>query len=639
MKEWLEADGMGGFALGTSDLIRRRRYHALLVCATRPPTGRVVLVSGLEVYADTPAGSFALTSQHYFPDVIHPDGVERLVSFDPDPWPRWRWRLPSGLEIEHELFVPKGSAMVALSWRALGKSESITLRVRPLIAARDYHALQRENASFRAGIVVRDGALVFAPYQGMPEVLVSTSGEYHHDPIWFQRFLYAEERARGLDHLEDLASPGEIRFDLTKDRGVLLFAAQHKNLPPAPFDAPARAVLTRLEDGERKRRAALPSKLERAADAYFVEGLRGRTIVAGYPWFTDWGRDTFIALRGLCLATKRLEDAQEILSAWGNFASDGLLPNRFPDVGGEPEYNSIDAALWYVIAVRDYLDAASRGARPLSPAEREAFEDVVRDVLDGLFAGSRHGIRVDDDGLLAAGDPGVALTWMDAKLGDWVVTPRIGKPVEIEALWLNALAFASKLDLLYQRTFEKGLAALRSRFWDPARGVLFDVVDVEHRPGAVDARMRPNQIFAAGGLPLTLLDAAQAKSVVDTIESELYTPLGLRTLGPNEPGYTPHYQGDIRSRDAAYHQGTAWPWLLGPFVEAWVKVHGATPEVRAQARRRFVAPILAHLEQAGLGHVSELTDGDPPHAPGGCPFQAWSVGELLRIDRVILAER
>ena len=356
--------------------------------------------------------------------------------------------------------------------------------------------------------------------------------------------------------------------------------------------------------------------------------------MAGYPWFTDWGRDTFIALRGLCLATGRLDDAREILLEWAGAVSEGMLPNRFPDRGEEPEYNSVDASLWYVVAVHDYLAAAS-GRRRVSGADRTALTRAVEAILEGYSRGTRYGIRADTDGLLAAGVPGVQLTWMDAKVGDRVVTPRIGKPVEVQALWINALKIGARLSPRPGGMAEKAAASFAARFWNAKGGSLYDVVDCDHVPGTADPRFRPNQIFAVGGLPFALLEGERARRVVDAVEARLWTPLGLRSLAPDDPAYAGRYVGGVAERDGAYHQGTVWPWLVGPFVEAWVRVRGGTAAAKQEARERFLDPLLARMDAAGLGHISEIADGDPPHTPRGCPFQAWSVGEALRLDRVV----
>ena len=346
----------------------------------------------------------------------------------------------------------------------------------------------------------------------------------------------------------------------------------------------------------------------------------------------------FIALRGLCLGTGRSGDALQILTAWAELVSEGMLPNFFPDATGAPEYNTADASLWYVIAVGETLKAAA----DVEPAQRRRLVAAVEAILDGYARGTRYGIRATEDGLLAAGMAGQQLTWMDARVAGREITPRIGKPVELQALWLNALAtavaLASPSAARWDDLFRRGQAAFELRFWDETHGRLHDVVDVEHRPGVVDATFRPNQLLAVGGLPLPLLTGARARRVVDAVEAALLTPLGLRSLAPDEPGYCPTYQGGVEARDGAYHQGTVWPWLMGPFVEAYVRVRGGTAEAKRVARARFIAPLLAHLDEAGLGHVSEVADAGPPGRPGGCPFQAWSLGELLCVERGVLAD-
>ena len=378
--------------------------------------------------------------------------------------------------------------------------------------------------------------------------------------------------------------------------------------------------------------------MHRAADAYVVQRGKGKTLVAGYPWFTDWGRDTFIALRGLCLATDRFDDARDILIAWADVVSEGMLPNRFPDQGDIPEFNSVDASLWYIVAVHDFLQTMKAKRRRVSLQDRQTLQQAIEAIVSGYTNGTRYNIHCDTDGLLAAGQPGVQLTWMDVKIGEWVVTPRIGKPVEVQALWLNALKIASAFALRWQELFTRGYESFQSRFWNDAGGYLYDVVDVDHHAGTVDPTFRPNQILALGGLPFPLVTGDRARRIVETVETPLLTPLGLRSLAPNETGYTPHYAGGVRERDGAYHQGTVWPWLIGPFVEAWVRIRDNTPDAKREARSRFLDPLLGHLDDAGLGHVSEIADGDFPHTPRGCPFQAWSVGEVLRLSLVVLAE-
>lgn len=641
--EWLEADGAGGFASGTVGTARTRRYHALLLAATQPPTGRVVLVNGIEAWLESGERKTALTMQRYAPDLLYPDTSGSLASFDTSPWPTWRYRLDGGAVLTAEVFVTRASRETVLRWRLetgadghAGTSAdaaalpALTLKVRLLISGRDYHALHHENPAFAFDAQIDGERVRWQPYGDLPAIVACSNGTYTHAPDWYRNFCYPRERERGLDCIEDLATPGVFSFDPGKGDAVILLRTQPvHDAPDNPHDtgtgAANRAVL--LAGFEELRRASAGSRLRRSADAYVVARDDGRTIVAGYPWFTDWGRDTFIAMRGLLLASGRYEDAGAILLEWASTVSEGMLPNRFPDAGGAPEYNSVDASLWFVIAVHDYFAAAR-----VPPATRAVLQGAVDAILEGYARGTRYRIAADPrDWLLRAGVPGVQLTWMDAKAGDWVVTPRIGKPVEVQALWINALRIAGAWDTRWRELEARASAAFAERFADPSTGALFDVVDVDHVDGSVDRSIRPNQIFAAGGLPFALLEGDAARAVVAQVQTHLLTPMGLRTLAPSDPAYRGHYRGGVLERDGAYHQGTVWPWLLGPFVDAWLHVNGDGAAQRALARERFAAPLLAHLDHAGLDHVCEVADGDAPHTPGGTPFQAWSLGELLRM--------
>ncbi len=639
--EWLEADGLGGFSSGTAAGPRTRRYHALLLTAVTPPTGRYVLVNGLDAFVETEQGRYALSAQRYSPDAVSPDGERHVTAFTPDLWPRFSYALEDGTRLEHEVFVPKGLPIVALAWRLVGAKRPATLTIRPFLSGRDYHALQHENGDFRFDADLLGDAVSWKMYGSVPGVTALANGGYFAEPNWYRNFLYEEERRRGLDHVEDLAAPGTFRFDLERGEAVLLFGAEGEAAGKLLSAPSAQALLAELRASERRRRSSFPSRLDRAADAYLVKRGKGQTVVAGYPWFTDWGRDTFIALRGLTLATGRFDEARDILMEWSHAVSEGMLPNRFQDQGDAPEFNAVDAALWYVVGVHEYLNATAgrRGSQTCKACGPRAgcLQAAVLAILAGYAKGTRHGIRMDADGLLAAGEPGVQLTWMDAKLGDWVVTPRIGKPVEIEALWINALEIGALLDAQWREPLERARKAFVEKFWSETRGFLADVVDADHVAGKVDRSFRPNQILAVGGLPFALLDGERARRVVDAVEERLLTPLGLRSLAPGEPNYASRYEGGPRERDGAYHQGTVWPWLIGPFAEAWVRVRGGSVGARAEARDRFLKPLLRHLDEAGIGHVSEVAGGDAPHRPGGCPFQAWSVSEALRLQRVVLA--
>jgi len=640
-REWLETDGLGGFASGTVAGLRTRRYHALLLTATTPPTGRMVLVNGFDAQVETNGSRSELSSQWYAPGVLGGRGAENVESFECSPWPTWVYKFADGTRIQQEIFVVRGAPVTCVAWKLLSVGTPAKLTVRPFLSGRDYHGLHRSNAAFRFDAAIGPGRAAWRPYPDVPGVTALHNGMYSHDPHWYLNFLYQSEQARGLDCEEDLAAPGSVSWQLdVAEADLILATSEYAADSLSRFEA--AACMAQLRRREQDRRAQFPSRLQASADAYIVKkcsamGPPGKTIIAGYPWFTDWGRDTFIALRGLCIATGRLAEARDILIAWSSTVSEGMLPNRFPDRGEQPEFNSVDASLWYVNAVQEYLNALGSGKRGNAALEdQHILQDAVTKILEGYSKGTRFGIHVDSDGLVAAGEPGVQLTWMDAKVGDWVVTPRMGKPVEIQALWLNALAFATKSDPRWQKSLELGLRTFRERFWNPQRGSLFDVVDVNHQAGVNDAALRPNQVFAVGGLPFAVLDGERARQVVATVETHLLTPAGLRSLAPDEPGYFAHYEGGIRQRDAGYHNGTVWPWLMGGFVEGWLRTHGNDATARKQARERFLDPLLAGMYAAGQGHISEIADGAAPHTPRGCPFQAWSVAEALRLDRVVL---
>ncbi|SAK97198.1 Amylo-alpha-1,6-glucosidase [Caballeronia calidae] len=623
--EWLEADAYGGFASGTVGTMRTRRYHALLLAATQPPAGRVVLVNGIEAWLDVNGEHFPLTMQRYAPDVLYPDSSASLLSFDTEPWPTWRYRIGDGAVVVAEVFVAKQSRETVLRWRIEGASNPAKLRVRPLLSGRDYHALHHENPALSFDATLEGERVQWQPYGDLPAICATSNGAYQHAPDWYRNFAYARERERGLDFTEDLATPGVFIFDLARAEAVMVLHAHTGR--DKPFEDSALTHASHLATREAERRASFGSRLARSADAYVVNRNVGRTIIAGFPWFTDWGRDTFISMRGLLLAAGRNQEAESILLEWADTISEGMVPNRFPDSGGLPEYNSVDASLWFVVAVHDYLATGHAHAATTSRLQRAA--DAI---LDGYSRGTRFGIAADTDGLLRAGVPGVQLTWMDAKAGDWVVTPRIGKPVEVQALWINALSIASAWDARWHALRDQARASFAARFVDPDTHALFDVVDMDHEPGKIDRSIRPNQIFAVGGLPFPLVDGDIARGVVGEVEAHLLTPLGLRTLAPSDPAYKAHYAGGLSDRDGAYHQGTVWPWLIGPFVEAWVRVHGA-----AGARERFLTPLYAHLDRYGLDHISEVADGDAPCTPGGTPFQAWSLAELMRVEKLLAA--
>ena len=491
-REWLETDGSGGYAMGAASGLRTRRYHALLVAATRPPAGRMVLVNDLEVFAEIASRRLPLSSHRYLGGVV-PDGAARVTSFTCEPWPTWEYVLDGGARIARELFLAHGAPCMVVRWRLLSGAPAMRLWVRPLLSGRDHHALHRENPAFRFDGRVAGARVVWRPYDGVPAIEALSNGEYHPAPDWYRGFLYSEEAARGLDAVEDSASPGFFTFDLALAPAVLAFAADGAGLGSGD----AAAFAERGAGAEAARRRRFPSALHRAADAYLVARGEGRTVIAGYPWFTDWGRDAFIAVRGLCFATGCWEEGRAVAQTWAGAISRGMLPNHFPESGAVPEYNTVDATLWFVLAAGELL----RRAGLVSPSQSGQLRGAVLDVVEGYSSGTRWGIRSDGDGLLACGEPGAQLTWMDAAVAGRPVTPRIGKPVEVQALWVNALAVAANWAPRWRREMDRALASFRERFWNERASCLFDVVDSDHQAGATDASFRPNQNPGGRGAP------------------------------------------------------------------------------------------------------------------------------------------
>ena len=604
--EWLETNGIGGFASSSIAGLNTRRYHGLLTAATTPPVGRVVLLSKLEETLIVNGGRYELSANRYS-GAVHPRGFEHLREFRLDPGPVWTYEA-AGVRLEKRVSMVDGENTTVIEYTIAGDA---ALEVRPLIAFRDYHSTTHENSGLDPTVEERAGVVKLAPYPGLPPLyLAHGNGQVGAGNGWYRNFEFDRERERGLDFREDLYNPLVLTF-----AGSARIAASTEADPggletgPGPADPPATLV----------------AELTRAANQFIVRRGNGKTVIAGYHWFSDWGRDTMIALPGLTLVTGRHDVARQILSEFAQAMNRGMLPNRFPDAGETPEYNTVDATLWFFEAVRAY----ARYTRDLAFV-RELYPKL-KESVDWHLRGTRYAIRVDADGLLSAGESGVQLTWMDAKVGDWVVTPRHGKPVEIQALWYNALRIMEDLAQRFGDAtfagFVRELAgqareSFRRQFWNDADGCLYDVVHGDDR----DASIRPNQIFAVSLLH-SMLDAAQSRQVLEVVERDLFTPLGLRSLSPRDPRYRGRYEGDVTARDSAYHQGTVWPWLMGTFVTATVRVHGEAGRVRAAAWLEHFREV---MRTAGLGQVPEIADGDAPHTARGCIAQAWSVGELLR---------
>ncbi|MGZ3418191.1 MAG: amylo-alpha-1,6-glucosidase [Polyangiales bacterium] len=591
--EWLETDGLGGYAMGTVAGANTRRYHGHWVTALRPGEERMVALSKLE----ESVGDVELSANQY-PGAIHPRGFEKLVDFRIDPFPHWTFDC-NGVRVEKELFLVRGVRGSFVRYRANAKC---TLRVRPMFSLRGYHALR--GKPLRAVPSAREVAM----YDGEARLfsLRFSAGRFVEQPLVNRNVEYLVELDRGFEFREDLFSPGFFELELHPDRSAWVIASDQE---------------IGLDEGERARRAATP--LERAADAFFIERSGQPSIIAGYPWFTDWGRDAMISLPGLLVARGRYREARGVLATFLRHLDRGLIPNRFPDEGGRPETNTADATLWLFQAAEAYV-AATDDVDFL----RETLLPAAIEIVEHHIAGTHHQIGVDpNDQLLSAGGPDDNLTWMDARVDGKPVIARHGKAVEINALWYDALR-------LLQRWGEDRFAGRASQvarsfaqtFWNPARECLYDVVRDDHR----DARIRPNQILAVA-IHNPLMDRHQQRSIVDVVEKHLLTPFGLRTLAPGEPGYAPRYDGDGRKRDAAYHQGTVWPWLLGPFVRAYLRVHGRNATTRWRVRA-MIEPLIARCDSEGcLGNIPEVFDAEPPYRAGGTPAQAWSVAELLSL--------
>jgi predicted glycogen debranching enzyme len=632
-REWLETNGIGGFASSTIAGLNTRRYHGLLVAATKPPVGRVVLLSKVEETLVVGGRRIDLAC-NFYPGAIHPQGYRYLRQFRLDPFPVFVYEV-DGLELEKSLFLVQGENTVVVQYQLRGAAADCSLELRPLVAFRDYHATTRQNGALDATLRTKPGLVEFTPYRGLPSLfLAHNADQVQPAGYWYRNFEYPVERERGLDFQEDLFNPLTLVFDFRAEPAPALVASTGAYAADAAGQLRARELARRQPAVPSPSADPFAGALESAAGQFLVRRGAGSTVIAGYHWFGDWGRDTMIALPGLTLTTGRDDVACAILLEYAASANRGMLPNRFPDAGEPPEYNSVDAALWFFEAVRAL--AARSTALP------ERLYSVLADIAAWHERGTRYGIRMDADGLLLAGEPGVALTWMDALAGGRPVTPRHGKAVEIQALWYNALRTMEDLAGRFgdaPRRAHYGELAGRVRasftplFWNPAAGCLYDVVNGDQR----DAAIRPNQIFAAS-LFHKLLEPEKARAVVAVVERHLLTPYGLRTLAPSDPQYRGRYEGDPFRRDSAYHQGTVWPWLLGPFLTAWLDAHGRTPETRAQAGR-WLAELRRFIQDEGVGQLPEVFDGDAPHRPGGCVAQAWSVAEVLRSLVELLAPR
>ncbi len=648
-REWLVTNGIGGYASGTSAGTTTRRYHGLLMAALEPPAGRTLLVAGLDEKARYAERDFRLATNRWLSGSISPSGYLQLESFHLEgAKPVWRFALADAL-LEKRVWMRQGENTSYVEYTLVRASSPLQLEGKLLVTYRDFHATTHGDGWQMQVTPMEKGIRISAFDGATPLYLRSSSASFEPRHEWYRDFFLPAERERGLDDHEDRLFGATFHATLSVGNKLTLVFSTELS---ASLDAQqARTIQSdhewKLFHAWQKRHSETSStppdeepswlwQLVLAADQFIVQrplpdDAAGLSVIAGYPWFGDWGRDTMIALPGLTLPLGRPEIARKILECFSRYVDRGMLPNNFPDRGGSPQYNTIDAALWYFEAIRQYLDAVHD-----TDLLHKLFP-VLASIVDAHVAGTRYNIKVDPaDALLYGGSPEVQLTWMDAKIGDWVVTPRIGKPVEINALWINALntmaGFARELKQPgegYEKLRDKAVNSFQ-KFWNPARNCCFDVLDVPRQ--GVDASLRPNQILAVS-LPFTPLAPAQQKSVVEIVGRELLTSYGLRSLAPSEPGYKGQYTGGPRERDSAYHQGTVWGWLLGHFALAHYKVY----KDRAAAQS-FLEPLGRSIYSAGLGTISEIFGGDPPFPPAGCPAQAWSVAETIRAWEFLSAQ-
>jgi predicted glycogen debranching enzyme len=665
-REWLVTNGLGGYALGSVCGATTRSYSGLLVAAVRPPVDRAVLVTKFDEVVTLHDGTaLALGTNEYADGTIYPRGYEFLAAFALEgSLPRWTFDLGQGATLEKRIWMEHGSNITFVQYCYVADSAAspVMLALTPFCLDRDHHSVTQGAEDWHFLVDAAPAACTVRAFAGaMPYHLIAgPTARFTASGEWNWHIFHRQEHARGLPDSEDAYMPGCFEVTLAPGETATLALSAEATLPAmlAALGGPQHeAICIAALDREQAREAALLAqadtaahgdelftRLALAADQFIVarsDAERAEqpetqvTVIAGYPWFTDWGRDTMIALPGVTLTTRRYAEARGLLRTFARYVNQGMLPNRFPDGSTAPEYNTVDATLWYFHAISAYVDATQ---------DWSLLDDLfplLADIIEWHVRGTRYGIGVDPaDGLLRAGASGMQLTWMDAKVGDWVVTPRRGKPVEVNALWYHALRLmgfwsrwlhrdASRYDTLCAAVEQHFLP----RFWYAAGGYLYDVVDVEGEAGAVDWSLRPNQLVALA-LAKPLIPEAQALSIMEIAERELLTPLGLRTLAPNDPRYQGAYGGDQQARDAAYHQGTVWPWLLGVYTDACISVYGDSGRMDDRLK-----PFMAHLSVAGLGSISEIVQGNPPFAPCGCPAQAWSVAELLRVSSLLHERR
>jgi len=648
--EWLITNGLGGYASSTALGVNTRKYHGLLIAAFNPPIDRRVLLTKLDEEMQIGSKSYSIGSNE-FEHGIQPEGYRFLSGFSLDPFPTYKYAVEE-VQLQKTIFMPYGKNATAVSYDIFNPhSDRLSIRVFPLINSRHFHHVTDVNKlnwefiqkPFEQGVIVH-------PSVSLSTLIISSSdGRYFAGKgEWIERMRFRVDGSRGESCQDDGFQPGMFEFNVAPEKRTKFFvvatAAKTEGEAKSTFSSICTDI-DALRDQELKRRESLLAEFQEqysdiriedwlkwlvlATDSFIVnrESTKTKSVIAGYHWFEDWGRDSLISLPGLTLITGRFEDAKEILLTFKHYCRRGIIPNRFPDHEGEkPDYNTVDATLWYFNAVLQYLKYTGD-----FDFVRVELWDALRSIVKHHIQGTLHNIRMEDDGLITHGHQ---LTWMDASVNDRVVTPR-RKAVEIQALWYNALKtmellamrFNQKEDVKkYSSMAEKARKNFIEEFWNEEKGFLFDVV----HEGQGDSSLRPNQVIAVA-LDFSMLDKAMGERVVETVWKGLFATYGLKTLSQDDPRYVGKYLGDWNHRNKAYHNGTVWAWLLGPFTTAFLKLKNHEERWRVFALDSFLQPLFQkEIFQAGLGTVSEIFDGDPPHTPRGCMAQAWSVAEPLR---------
>lgn len=636
--EYLETNGLGGWSGSSIIGAHTRRYHGLFVAAINPPTDRMVLLSKLDETIITGQKRIELGCNLFNGDVISPNGHHYLGSFTKEIFPQWVYEA-EGVQLKKTISMIHNENTVVVIYDVVKAPVKFTLELLPLMAGRGYHSVGHAGEQIHWDVDFNNNILHNRP-DGNVNVYISVPGSsYVHTPRWFNNFKYGVEQYRGLDYTEDLFNHGVFSVELKEGDSLGIIISTEN---PAGRDAHEL-----LQKEEKRRKELLKEQpdnelikqLTLAANQFIVKrviegsspeggGREGATVIAGYHWFTDWGRDTMISLPGLTLSTGRFDDAKKILSAFAHSVDMGMLPNRFQEKE-PPEYNNVDGTLWYFIAVYKYLQ--STGDKDFVLNE---ILPVLKDIIVWHYKGTRYNIHATEDGLLYSGEQGQQLTWMDARIGTWVITPRMGYPVEIQALWYNALCIYSEL---LKMNKEKDLAkdfsgraaktkeSFNQLFWYEDGKYLYDDIDENNIP---NTEIRPNQLFAIS-LPFALIDdAKKAKAILKSVEENLYTPVGLKSLPKSDIHYVGVYGGDQWHRDSSYHEGTVWSWLLGAYIDAVVKLNADGGKQKA---KKIIDDFKYHLNEGCIGSVSEIFDAEEPHHPRGCVAQAWGVAEVLRV--------